>query len=329
MADYIPYTQRLRTLETEGQPVPLNYENLPKGFRNQVIAILDDVIGITKPRTGISSFPSNTYQRPHPWDIWEVIWRRIAREQGFPSVDERIFDGRALFTSVFTASNLRTRQALEQIEIAFRIVSKVGPVIDTYKSDYRVLSSPEDGLRELNRRFAQHELGYRFDSESGLIARLDSEYLHGETVDPALTLLRQQSFAGAEQEFLEAQRKFRVQDYEGSMVEALKAFESTMKQICDERGWTYGPAVGAKELTRILVDQDFFPKPLESALGSVRSLLESALPTARNRFAGHGQGSSPRNVPECLAAFALHQAAANIVLLVGLHLANSAGSGQP
>jgi hypothetical protein len=48
-------------------------------------------------------------------------------------------------------------------------------------------------------------------------------------------------------------------------------------------------------------------------------LLEGGLPTVRNKNAGHGQGPTPVSVPDYLVAYALHMAAANIVLLIQAH----------
>jgi hypothetical protein len=43
------------------------------------------------------------------------------------------------------------------------------------------------------------------------------------------------------------------------------------------------------------------------------------LPVLRNDHGGHGQGSKVREVPEHLAEYAIHVAAANILLLVKAH----------
>lgn len=44
-------------------------------------------------------------------------------------------------------------------------------------------------------------------------------------------------------------------------------------------------------------------------------MLESGVPTARNRLGGHGQGAEVVSVPNHFVAFALHQTAAAIVFL--------------
>ena len=89
-----------------------------------------------------------------------------------------------------------------------------------------------------------------------------------------------------------------------------------MKTICDRRKWAYPANATAKPLLDVLYQNGLIPPELQSQFTALRSLLESGLPTLRNRTSGHGQGSEAREVPPHVAAYALHAAAANIVLLV-------------
>jgi hypothetical protein len=63
---------------------------------------------------------------------------------------------------------------------------------------------------------------------------------------------------------------------------------------------------------------------MQSHFTALRSTLESGLPTVRNRGGrgGHGQGSDVVDVPDYLAAYCLHLAATNIVLLIEAHNAS-------
>lgn len=176
--------------------------------------------------------------------------------------------------------------------------------------------TPSQGLEELNRRFRQHNLGYTFDADSGQVVRIDSDYLHTDVVAPAIHLLRGLGFAGAETEFLRALEHYRHGRHEEAMADALKAFESTMKYICDQRKWPYDPnRDSAGRLIDILLKHGLLPDWAQTEFASLRSILVSGLPTARNRNAGHGRGALPRQIPDYLAAFTLHMAAANIVFL--------------
>jgi hypothetical protein len=71
----------------------------------------------------------------------------------------------------------------------------------------------------------------------------------------------------------------------------------------------YTKARGAGDLIKIISDNGFLP----SYLINTRQL---GLPQVRNKAGGHGQGAVPRETPGYIAGYALHLAAANIVLLV-------------
>ena len=101
-----------------------------------------------------------------------------------------------------------------------------------------------------------------------------------------------------------------------AIADALSAFESTMKAICDDRGWKYGPKDTAKPLLDILFKNGLIPADLLSHFTGLRSAMESGLPTIANRTSRHGQGSTPTAVPDHYVAYALHLVASNIVFLV-------------
>ena len=144
--------------------------------------------------------------------------------------------------------------------------------------------------------------------------------MHASVVKPTLEFLNEQSFEGAEQEFLKAFEYRRKGDNKNAISEASKSFESTMKTICDRRGFIYDAKNDtAKKLISILIDNNFLPAYLDSHLTGLRSTLESGLPTVRNRIGGHGQGTTIINVSDELTEYALHLAATNILLLAKLY----------
>ena len=162
---------------------------------------------------------------------------------------------------------------------------------------------------ELNARFAEHSVGYRVQSFK--IIRIDSERDYEEVIEPALRMISQPEYKGAEQEYLKAQRHHREGDYENAILWAAKAVESTMRVICGERECGVGESPSARNLIDALVEEGLFARHMQSVL--------IGLFTIRNKHAGHGQGAQPRTVPACLASYALKVAAANIVLLIDTH----------
>jgi hypothetical protein len=88
-----------------------------------------------------------------------------------------------------------------------------------------------------------------------------------------------------------------------------------MKAICDKRNWPYQPNATSKVLIQVCFDNDLVPSFWQQQLSSLRSMLESSIPTGRNKLSGHGQGTSPTTVPDYLVAYMLHMTASTLVFL--------------
>jgi len=134
-------------------------------------------------------------------------------------------------------------------------------------------------------------------------------------VKPILRLLNDKHYAGAQQEFFKAHEHYRHGDAKETLNECLKAFESLMKAICDKRKWPYVKTATAKELIRVCLDNNLIPAFWESHYTALRSMLESGVPTGRNKLSGHGQGSTPTTVPSHLVSYMLHITAASMLFL--------------
>jgi hypothetical protein len=120
---------------------------------------------------------------------------------------------------------------------------------------------------------------------------------------------------------LSAHEHLRHGRVESAVTEACKAFESTLKAICDARGWTYDASKAtAAPLIRVVIDRGLVPNYSQEQLENVAKCL-IGVATVRNKNAGHGAGAKPRDVPDHYAAYALHLAAANIVFLIECHKA--------
>lgn len=191
-------------------------------------------------------------------------------------------------------------------------VEKALDVIELLCQQLDRLNSHED-INEINYRFREHGVGYQY--ESGKIIRIDSQFIHSEVVKPAMSMLSAKMYKGANAEFLSAHARYRSKQYGDCLNECLKAFESCMKAICDNRKWSYAEEDTASRLIKIIFEHGLISSFMQSHFSGLRSTLESGVPTARNRLAAHGQGSKKVNVPEHIAAYAIHLTASNILLL--------------
>lgn len=282
------------------------YDKLPRQLRVQIVHIVQDAFGV------------DHYSSNHVSSAYSTIKQALCREYGlFELVNHSRSDAESVFN--FFLAEESTERALDVVELCFKYISLV--ILDDphyrFHTDRKI--EPEGALDELNERFKEHGVGYQFESNE--LIRVDSEFLHSEAVKPTLMVLREDGFKGANEEFLLAHEHYRHGRYKECLVDSLKAFESTMKAICKLRGWATQPTDTAKTLIATCFANGLVPAYLESQFGSIRNLLESGVPTVRNKNGGHGQGSDPVMVPEFLARYGLNLTATNILFLVD---ANSA-----
>jgi hypothetical protein len=286
-------------------PDVYTYDELPSTMRAQIVHIFEDAAG-------------DSLQHGRGWQ-W--IAKTIAHEHGILDIPESPGSGfrraRDYYTDCLNyVLQVDTELALDMVEVVMRIVE--GLRHDHYHQ-HIVRMSAEDAIADLNHRFRENGCGYQYDG--GQIIRVDSQLLHSEAVKPALTLLIGNGFDGPNQEFLVAHEHLRHGRYEAAVTEACKAFESAMKAICDARKWKYdGAKATASALIKILIDKELVPNYSEEHLRALEKCL-IGLATVRNKNSGHGGGAKPRNLPEHVAAYALHLAATNIVFLIESHRA--------
>jgi len=200
------------------------------------------------------------------------------------------------------------------IEISFlsidRIVRKNG-----YLSRYGNSNEISDAaIGELNARFREHGVGYYY--ADGIIMRVDSEIIHKEAVKPTLTILRQRGFESAEKEFISAHKHYRAGENSQALIGCCKTFESVMKIICMKRNWEFDKTKSASHLVDVCLMNHLIPAYWQSHFTGLRQMLEAAIPTPRNKIAGHDAGASPAVEPSVeLTGYVLHMTAATILFL--------------
>lgn len=293
------FSKRQRRSRGEVPEVYL-YDKFPQGLRIQIVHILREVIG---PMTYSSGIPDK---------ICKQIHDGLAREYGvYQLTQNNEYADDMLFNFFVNIANIE--QAFDVVEYAFSIVAGNSRQLNYgYRGGSSV--SVETAVAELNARFQEQAIGFRF--ESGQLIRIDSEVMHAEAVKPVLALLRDLKFSGVNEEFLSAHEHYRHGRFKECLVDSLKAFESTIKTICTERRWSFQTTDTAKALIDICFEKSLIPPFLQSEFSGLRSVLESGLPVLRNKQGGHGQGAQPVLVPSYVAQYALHMTASNILFLI-------------
>lgn len=278
-------------------------EALTPAFRSRVLMRCSDVFGPVGALNDLwaQSHTKLTYLHGSP-----VL---NARESGRPDVVEDLLG----FLGVCTDEHF-----LDFLEIVFRIeafnnvVDRDGLVAD-FNQFLRVDDLPYSltGFVWTTTKIQQHGREYDGMTLTSIpqVIRRDSDQMHTTVVEPALQLLRESRFAGANAELLAAMADYRHGKYGDCLTKTGSAFESVLKVICDSRGWTYSPTDTAAPLISKVVKQGglegFFEQPLV-LIATIRNRLSTA----------HGGGAAPRAVSAAKAEYAINAAAAAMLFLV-------------
>jgi len=303
------YSKRKKRQESQGQTEVYRYDAIPQGLRIQIAKIWMAAIGCWRR----SDTPFVTTSPSSEW--WEFIEKTIAKEKQVWHLGEQHSDQATRCIQYLITTD--TEGALDIIELSFRALDRcIRKFSPSMQEIAGISQSADDAIEELNIRFREHGVGYQY--VDGDIIRVDSQLIHAEVVKPALSLLNNAGFSGPSDEFMRAFDHYRKGEKKDAIADALSALESTMKAICDSRGWRYGPKDTAAPLIDVLLKNGLIPPPLLSHFGGLRAALESGLPAVANPNR-HGQGSTPIDVPEHYVAYALHLAASDIVFLLQCH----------
>ena len=273
------------------------YNEIPQKLKTQVIHIVKDTIGIDS-GCGDANF------------VYTKIHKVLCKEYGVFSLSNT---RNGFFHEIyeFFLEEKDYEKCLDIIEVTFSYINDY-----IRKNPYRFFNcqSPDSAINELNDRFKEASVGYKF--ESGEIIRVDSQYIHSEVVQPVLKVLGgNKKYKGTNNEFLLAHEHYKHKRYTECLNECLKAFESLMKAIHDIRSWEYQQNYLAKKLISSCLINNLFPEYLQNQFSSVRTVLESGVPTLRNKLSAHGSGTEVIDVPEHFASYALHLTATNLLFL--------------
>lgn len=310
MFNRVPFSKRQKQASEAGKPLVYEYDKVPAPLRKQVVLILKRALGtqLWKQESFLrGNEPSVSF------NAWNFIFQRLREERGeFKLHDEGEMPDEQVCNFLLSCDR---DGFIDGVELSLVVVDAAREFYENDRAAAEITETPDDAINGVNFRFQENRFGYTYVRETGEMVRIDSQFLHKEAVEKAFSLLQQSGFEGPENEFQEAHRKYREGRHKDAILDALKAFESTLKTICDWHKWVYSPNASAKELIGVVFDHDLLASSQQSFFSALRTLLECGLPTVRNKTSGHGQGAAVVEVPQHVAAFALHLAASSIVLL--------------
>ncbi len=304
MAIFDLYSKRQKRLKGEVDDV-YSYDDIPNKLRVQIILIIDSTIGACSRFTDMNRYG---YRNNHSDEIYRQICNTLRAEYGLFELIKNSNSYHSEIYDYFLNVNYIER-CLDIIEITFKYIDNY---IRKYQGSFKV--NPDDAINDLNVRFRENGVGYQF--ENGEIFRVDSKFIHSEVVKPTLLILNSASeYDGCLNEFLSAHEHYKHGKYKECMNDCLKSFESLMKAIHQKHNWQYNAHDTASKLVNSCLANELFPSYLQSQFTSLKTMLETGVPTIRNKNSGHGQGSEVVTVPDELVSYMLHLTATNLLFL--------------
>lgn len=298
------YSKRQKLLSGE-IPDILVYNDMPKKLRVQVVQIINNALG------------RDQYVHQHVVsDVFEYLNQVLCQEYGVFKLSGRFsetaYEGQVINQILVS---LQIEKVLDAIELVFKYIdTKVRENFNSYSNSANPQLNPDQAIQELNQRFRENGFGYSF--VEGQVIRIDSTYLHSEVVIPTLSLLMSKKFSSANEEYLLAHGHYKAGRNKECLAECLKSFESVLKIICNENNWEYFQTDTAKKLIQICFNNNLVPSFMQTQYNSLQSLLESGVPTVRNKLGGHGQGTITQKADDEITRLALNLTGANIIYLV-------------
>ncbi|MFU3828947.1 STM4504/CBY_0614 family protein [Pseudomonas aeruginosa] len=296
-------------------PDVYTYDNFTSSLRTQICYVISDALGIQDQNEKEINYES----------ICEVLRREYGVYRLVSDLHPRTKAPQELLNFISCEQDID--RVLDAVELSFLVAESYRGRAYVYgysKGDPSAYL--DECVSEINSRFKEHGKGYEISS--GKVLRIDSELLHNEIVKPAINFLNQVEYAGPRDEFFSAYEHYRHGNIKEALNDALKAFESTIKVVLELRGWEYDKTSPAKRLLAALLANKFLPSYHQNHLNALSTLLESSVPTIRNKEGGHGQGSEVSEVEPEVAAYVLHMTASAIVMLCSLEKKSSKPTSQ-
>lgn len=290
-----------RAKRPKKMPDVYRYDVLPHALRVQVIHIMNDAF-----RDDPEAYDAIVNTLCREYGVF-----RLLSERGLPAHDSQ------MQLHAYLLNVQEVDRGLDVLELTASAIADMG------RTRPYLRQRADDLLSELNTRFMEHRVGYRFEGEQ--MVRMDAEVIHAEVIKPSIALLSRRAYSGAQEEFLKGLEHYRRGNMKESMNECHKAFESVMKTICQRRRWPVKPSAGASDLISICFKKQLVPSIWQEQFSSLRKVLETGTAPARNQMAAHGQGPEKMEVPRHLAAYVIHMTAAAILFLAE---AEAGGAGQ-
>lgn len=290
------FSKRQKKLRGE-VPEVYTYDDLNDNLRTQIIYAFND------------AFDKNNGKKVR--DVYEEIRKILLREYGLLFLANNQYDDPEDDFLKFYFKEDDFEKVIDAIELICKFIDYK---IRKNPWDYSQRFNPDQALIEINERFKEHGIGYSY--ENGEIIRVDSTFVHSEITKPTIALLWNEKFSGANEEYMKAHDHYLHGRNKECLNDCLKSFESVLKTICKEKKWQFNQSDTSKKLIKICFENELVPSFTQNQFTSLQNLLESGIPTIRNKLGGHGQGTEKITVDDIMTRYALNLTGSNIIFLI-------------
>ena len=290
------FSKRQKKLRGE-VPEVYTYDDLNDNLRTQIIYAFND------------AFDKNNGKKVR--DVYEEIRKILLREYGLLFLANNQYDNPEDDFLKFYFKEDDFEKVIDAIELICKFIDYK---IRKNPWDYSQRFNPDQALIEINERFKEHGIGYSY--ENGEIIRVDSTFVHSEITKPTIALLWNEKFSGANEEYMKAHDHYLHGRNKECLNDCLKSFESVLKTICKEKKWQFNQSDTSKKLIKICFENELVPSFTQNQFTSLQNLLESGIPTIRNKLGGHGQGTEKITVDDIMTRYALNLTGSNIIFLI-------------
>ena len=290
------FSKRQKKLRGE-VPEVYTYDDLNDNLRTQIIYAFND------------AFDKNNNKKVR--DEYEKIRKILLREYGLLFLANNQYDDPEDDFLKFYFKEDDFEKVIDAIELICKFIDYK---IRKNPWDYSQRFNPDQALIEINERFKEHGIGYSY--ENGEIIRIDSTFVHSEITKPTIALLWNEKFSGANEEYMKAHDHYLHGRNKECLNDCLKSFESVLKTICKEKKWQFNQSDTSKKLIKICFENELVPSFTQNQFTSLQNLLESGIPTIRNKLGGHGQGTEKITVDDIMTRYALNLTGSNIIFLI-------------
>lgn len=271
-------------------------DELPRKLRVQLNFILKDIL----------------YDHDHNYaKIHELLCRKYGELSLSSKYNLGDFDKQAL-EEALTKEDYNFNLIFDIMELAIRY--RTNQMLNWGDDDEEIDEFIDDVQKSVNSSFKESSMGY--EMINGKIFRKDSEVTFTEIIEPTINLTYNEVFKNVNVEFVNAIKEYQKGDNKNCIVKLLRAFESTLKIICDKKGWGYNETDRCSALIDICFDNNLVSQKMKSEFTSLNSLLKSGILPVRNNFAGHGDGGEEKVVEDYLARYAINITGSCILFVI-------------